>query len=108
MVGFCSTNVTINGSLLHHNTAVSNTTGAGGVLVALQQCTIILNHCEVWNNTAMYGTVLNMGIQTTATFFNSTVWNNLGNHGGVISMVDANITIDRSRFYHNTATMMDY
>lgn len=54
-----SAKITISMSLLHHNAAVSihNNKGTGGVLVAAQQCTVILDNCEVWNNTAIYGAV---------------------------------------------------
>ena len=52
----------------------------------------------------MHGAVLNLGIQTSALFRNSTFWNNSGDVGGVTRMGYANLTIDGSRFYHNTAS----
>ena len=87
-----SSNVTISGSLVHHNTE--------GVLTAIAHCTIVINDSKIWNNSE---TVLSLNLQTSAMLCTSKFWNNIGKQGGIIFVTYSNLTIYNSRFFNNKA-----
>ena len=87
-----SSNVTISGSVVHHNTR--------GVLAAIAHCTIVINDSKFWNNSE---TVLSLNLQTSAMLHTSKFWNNTGTQGGIIFMTYSNVTIYNSRLLNNKA-----
>ena len=92
-----SSNITINASEFYNNSAT-----VGGVLGS-HSSNITINASEFHNNSATVGGVL-YSSSSNITINASEFHNNSANYGGVLGSYSSNITINASEFHNNSAT----